>query len=180
MHFLSVRNHPTVDELAERSSISLPVHMLTECDFLSRYNTATAAWHALPIATYISRLQRSCHPPCLSLSPYRRRFSSPSFSTKMNYKTTVTQRRGIPPVALRGTPYWSRPSRMANDTSTQQLVLVVTRAASVPTDHALELLWAEGTVRGFDSSVPSRFSRPPVDPSRFIRRLAQRSSRYPS
>jgi hypothetical protein len=95
MLFLSVRNQPDitmdeVDQLAERSSISVPVHMLTECDVLSRYHAAAAAWHAPPIATCISRLQRSCHPLCLSPLPYRRSFSSPSFSTKIYYKTTVT------------------------------------------------------------------------------------------
>jgi hypothetical protein len=48
MLFLSVRNQPDIttneiDELAERSSTSVPVHMRTECDVFSRYNTATAA-----------------------------------------------------------------------------------------------------------------------------------------
>jgi hypothetical protein len=100
MLFLSVRNQPDittdeVDELAEQSSALVLVHMRTESDVLSRYNTGTAAWHASPLATYVSRLQRSCHPLRLSPSPYRRRLSPPSLSTK-NYKIAVTQRRGIP------------------------------------------------------------------------------------
>jgi hypothetical protein len=46
---------------------------------------------------------------------------------------------------------------MTKDASAQR-VLVVTGAATVPIEHALELLGAEGTVIRFDSSVPSRFA----------------------
>lgn len=143
--------------------------MHTECDVLSRYNTATAAWHAPPLATYVSGLQRSCHPLRLSPSPYRRRLSSPSFSTKKNYKIAVTQRRGIPfllsPLVARHTShadkeYTTMPLPNNNFLSLQEgiasrLTVVASKyfGRKVPLDSPFRF-------RRFNSSsVPRSFSR---------------------
>jgi hypothetical protein len=102
MLFPSVRNQPDittdeVDELAEQSSASVLVQMRTEFDVFLATTRLRQHGTPRPLAIYVSRLQRSCHPLSLSPSPYRRRFSSPSFSTtKKNYKIAVTQRRDIP------------------------------------------------------------------------------------
>jgi hypothetical protein len=134
--------------------------MLTECDVLSRYNMATAAWRAPPMGTDVSGVTTAVTP---AMSTSLTLPTQPLVNQLFDEDELQDDRHprswfSLPPVALHGRPFWSRPSKMAKVASAQQRVLVVTGAATVPIDHALELPGAEGTVIRFDSGAPSRFA----------------------
>jgi hypothetical protein len=141
--------------------------MLIECDVLSCYNTAIAAWLAPPIKTDVSEVAVS---------------SATSTALAFLAQTLVAQLFEADDCKTTGMLFRSRSSQMANAKSTPQRVLLVTGAASIPIDRVLGLLRAEGTVIYFDSGVAFNIFRspPPFEPNRILRHLAQRFSKYPS
>ncbi len=56
-----------------------------------------------------------------------------------------------------GNPTWPS-SKIATQAASQERVVLVTGAATVPIDHALELLGLEGTVLRFDTDIPNKYS----------------------
>jgi hypothetical protein len=137
-----------------------PADMLTECDVLSRYNMATAAWRAPSVGTEVPGVATAVSTATsTSLALPTQRLVHQLFDEgELQDDRRPRSWFSLPPVVLHGRPSWSRPSKLSNDASAQQRVIVVTGAATVPIDHALELLGAEGTVIRFDSSVPPRLA----------------------
>jgi hypothetical protein len=137
-----------------------PAAMLTECDVLSRYNMATAAWRVAAGEDASETVAESASPATSTAlavptqEPAIQLFDEEELQDFRH----PTSWYSLPPIVLLGSPSWPRSSTRANAASSQQRVLVITGAATVPIDHALELLGAEGTVIRFDAGVPSKFS----------------------
>jgi hypothetical protein len=139
-----------------------PADMLTECDVLSRYNMATAAWRSPPPeAAAEAPLVPLDTSTSLTLPAQSRAqlFDTEALRDNLQPTSWYSLSLSLPRVVFHCGPSLARASKISNDASSQQRVLVVIGAATVPIDHALELLGAEGTVIRFDSDIPSSHLR---------------------
>jgi hypothetical protein len=130
------------------------------CDVLSRYNMATAAWRVPPKETDATNASADTSTIITSsaVALPANLFTQLFDDNELQDDRHSTSWHSLPPIVFHGNPAWKRASKHSDAADSHQRVIVVTGAATVPIDHALELLGATGTVIRFDNDIPSKFS----------------------
>ena len=133
-----------------------PAEMLTECDVLSRYNMATSEWYDTTTANDTDVIEPTV-PAAVSAARVLPTIASIFDPIELEDNRKPTSWYSLPSIMRIGHPTWPS-SNIATMATSQERVILVTGAATVPIDHALDLLGVDGTILRFDTGIPNEYA----------------------
>ncbi len=130
--------------------------MLTECDVLSRYNMATSEWYDTTTANDTDVIEPTV-PAAVLAARVLPTIASIFDPIELEDNRKPTSWYSLPSIMRIGHPTWPS-SNIATMATSQERVILVTGAATVPIDHALDLLGVDGTILRFDTGIPNEYA----------------------